>query len=116
MSETFDDTSYREKVFAVVRSIPVGKVMTYGQIARLLGENYTPRTIGFVMHGAMAENVPWHRVINSQGSCSTAKFTLPGDLQQKLLERENVKFNDQGRCKLEVYRFQIAGSKFQSQD
>lgn len=107
MSEAFDELSYREKVYAVVRQIPAGRVMTYGQIARMLGEDYTPRTVGFVMHGAMAETVPWHRVINSQGSCSTAKFTLPNDLQQKLLERENVEFNAKGRCRLEDYQLQI---------
>ncbi|MCA1589517.1 MAG: MGMT family protein, partial [Acidobacteria bacterium] len=47
-----DEKSYREKVYAFVRQIPPGRVMTYGQIAGILGEGYTPRTVGYVMHGA----------------------------------------------------------------
>lgn len=99
----FDESEYRRRVFEIVQQIPVGRVMTYGQIAAILGDDYTPRTVGFVMHAASADNIPWHRVINSQGGCSTARFSLPPDLQQKLLEQENVKFNDRGRCKLSDY-------------
>lgn len=109
--ENFDETAYQERVFEIVRQIPVGKVMTYGQIARILGDDYTARTIGFVMHAANAENVPWHRVINAQGGCSTAKFSVPPDLQQKLLERENVRFNDRARCKLADYLWQPEDEK-----
>ncbi len=98
-----DETSYREKVYEIVRAIPAGRVMTYGQIAAILGEGYTARTVGYVMHSASTENVPWQRVINSAGVCSTAKFTVPFDLQQKLLEQEGVKFNEKARCRLEDY-------------
>lgn len=102
-SEKFDESAYRERVFAIVRQIPDGRVMTYGQIAAILGDDYTARTVGFVMHSANSKNVPWHRVINAQGGCSTAKFSIPPDLQQKLLERENVRFSDRARCKLSDY-------------
>jgi methylated-DNA-protein-cysteine methyltransferase-like protein len=104
--QNFDESKYRERVFALVRQIPAGRVMTYGQIAAILGDGYTPRTVGFVMHAASADKIPWHRVINSQGGCSTARFTLPPDLQQKLLEQENVQFNDKRRCKLSNYLWQ----------
>ncbi len=40
------DNDYRERVFQIVDSIPRGRVMTYGQIAEILGEGYTPRTVG----------------------------------------------------------------------
>lgn len=107
----FDETAYQERVFEIVRQIPVGRVMTYGQIARILGDDYTARTVGFVMHSANPENVPWHRVINAQGGCSTAKFSVPPDLQQKLLERENVQFNDRNRCKLQTYLWELPESE-----
>src|SRR3989441_1909565 len=68
------DRQYRERVYRIVRRIPPGRVMTYGQIAYMLGEGYTPRTVGFVMHGADEGNTPWHRVINSQGRTSTARL------------------------------------------
>ena len=97
------DRQYRERVYRIVRRIPRGRVMTYGQIAILLGEGYTPRTVGFVMHGADESNTPWHRVINSQGKCSTGRLVLPSDKQQRMLEQEGVRFDDAGRCDLEKF-------------
>lgn len=99
-----DEQSYREKVYKIVREIPAGKVMTYGQIAEMLGEGYTARTVGYVMHAADTEDVPWQRVINSQGACSTGKIFLPYNVQQKMLEDESIIFNDKGKCDLEKYR------------
>ena len=97
------DHQYRERVYKIVRRIPRGRVMTYGQIAYMLGEGYTPRTVGFAMHGADERNTSWHRVINSQGKCSTGRIVLPSDKQQRMLEREGVKFDETGRCDLEEF-------------
>jgi methylated-DNA-protein-cysteine methyltransferase related protein len=96
---------YRERVYEIVRLIPAGRVMTYGQIADMLGEGYTPRTVGYVMHAADEETVPWQRVINSQGACSTGRIILPPDKQQRMLEAEGIEFNARGRCDLGRYRF-----------
>ena len=95
-----DEKGYRDRVYDLVKQIPPGRVMTYGQIAEILGEGYTARTVGYVMHGADAENVPWQRVINSKGMCSTGRLTLPENIQQKILESEGVEFNAKGRCDL----------------
>lgn len=95
---------YQGRAFEIVRRCPAGRVMTYGQLAGILGEGYTARTVGFVMHNA-DETVPWHRVINSQGACSTGRVLLPPDKQQKLLEAEGVEFNAKGRCDLARYRW-----------
>jgi methylated-DNA-protein-cysteine methyltransferase related protein len=102
MNQT-DDQKYRDRVYELVRQIPTGRVMTYGQIAQILGEGYTPRTVGYVMHGADSENVPWQRVINSQGACSTGRMTLPHNLQQSILESEGVEFSPKGKCDLTKY-------------
>ena len=96
------DNDYRERVFRIVRMIPRGHVMTYGQIAEILGEGYTPRTVGFVMHSAN-DKTPWHRVINAQGGCSTRGLVLPHDKQQRMLEAEGVTFSERGRCELQRY-------------
>lgn len=73
--------------------------MTYGQIAGILGEGYTARTVGYVMHAA-GDDVPWQRVINAQGKCSTGRLTMPLNLQQEILESEGVGFSKSGRCDL----------------
>lgn len=99
---TDTDNDYRERVFRIVRAIPRGRVMTYGQIAEILGEGYTARTVGFVMHSAN-NKTPWHRVINAQGGCSTRGLVLPHDKQQRMLEAEGVSFNERGRCLLQEY-------------
>ena len=98
-----DEPSYRETVYELVRRIPRGRVMTYGQIAAILGEGYTARTVGYVMHGANETKLSWQRVINSQGKCSTGKITLPVNLQQSMLESEGIKFNAAGKCDLNTY-------------
>lgn len=96
------DNSYRERVYRIVRSIPRGRVMTYGQIAEVLGDGYTARTVGFVMHGS-DDKTPWHRVINAQGACSTRGIVLPHDKQQRMLEAEGIRFNGRARCDLQTY-------------
>jgi len=96
---------YRERVYEIVRRIPAGRVMTYGQIALMLGEGYTARTVGYVMHAADEETTPWQRVINSQGACSTGRVILPPDKQQRMLEAEGIEFNAKGRCDLGRYRW-----------
>ncbi len=98
-----NDKAYKEKVYELVRQIPPGRVMSYGQIAIFLGEGYTPRTVGFVMHAADSEGVPWQRVINSQGKCSTGRLTIPLNLQQEMLEQEGVVFSPKGKCDLSKF-------------
>lgn len=100
-----EEQNYRAKVYDIVREIPVGKVMTYGQIATILGVGYTARTVGYVMHAAGNENVPWQRVINSQGGCSTTTLTSPINLQQKMLEDEGIVFDTKAHCDLKKYRW-----------
>lgn len=97
--------SYRERVYELVLRIPRGRVMTYGLVARVLGEGYDARVIGYIMHATPKDgrSIPWHRVINSQGRCSTAGLTTPPDLQQRLLEAEKIVFDEKGKCRLDKY-------------
>jgi methylated-DNA-protein-cysteine methyltransferase-like protein len=113
--KTKPDLQYRERVYKLVRQIPRGRVMTYGQIAVILGQGYTPRTVGFVMHGADERQTPWHRVINSQGRCSTGGIVLPADKQQRMLEAEGVKFTS-GKCDLETFTWQPKSKKISNSE
>ena len=108
--------SYRERVYEFVRQIPAGKVMNYGQLAIILGDGYTARTIGYVMRGSDTENVPWQRVINSQGKCSTGRLTMPLNLQQELLEAEGVVFSASGKCDLKEYQWFPEGHEPEDDD
>lgn len=81
--------------------------MSYGLVARILGTGYDARAIGNIMHATPDDGraIPWHRVINSQGRCSTSGLTMPPDLQQRLLESEKVIFDEKGRCDMTRYQW-----------
>ncbi len=115
-NQQVNEQSYRGRVYEIVREIPVGRVMTYGQIAEMLGEGYTPRTVGYVMHAAETEKIPWQRVINSQGACSTGKMTMPVNLQQKILEDEGIEFSERGRCDLKIYLWSPEGFETETEN
>lgn len=60
--------NFNQRVFAIVRRIPRGKVMNYGQTARLAGSPHAARAVGYALHQARAEdNVPWQRVVYKDG-------------------------------------------------
>ncbi len=84
-----------EIIYQLVRQIPVGKVATYGQIAALVGTG--PRQVGYAMAALPHDDVPWHRVINSQGKVSPRKGGNGEKIQRALLEAEGVEFTPGGR-------------------
>ena len=96
----------RERIYDVVRRIPRGRVATYGQVAILAGLRGHARQVGYAMAALPNQSdVPWHRVINAKGYCS-ARATPGGDeRQRKLLERERIRFDDNGRVSLAKYRW-----------
>jgi len=92
-------------IYAMVRRIPRGRVMTYGQISTLLGNRLSPRAVGWAMHGCPA-GVPWQRVVNAAGGCSTERMPdIPPGLQRVLLESEGVLFKPNGTLDLARYRW-----------
>src|ERR1043165_6713820 len=97
-----------ESIYRIVLKIPRGRVMTYGQIARLLDDRYSPRLVGWAMHAVPQDgrNIPWHRVINSKGGISTGRVIIQEpQLQRYLLEAEGVVFDGRGHCDLSVYQW-----------
>lgn len=85
-----------EKVYEVVKQIPVGKVATYGQIARLCGNKRMSRQVGWALHVNPEPYVtPCHRVVNREGRLAPA-FAFGGiDVQRQLLVSEGVSFVDE---------------------
>jgi methylated-DNA-protein-cysteine methyltransferase-like protein len=95
-----------ERIYAIVRRIPRGRVATYGQVAELAGLEGHARQVGYAMHALPAKNnVPWHRVINANGEVSPRASGDSHELQRMLLEAEGVEFDLKGRCDLKKDRW-----------
>ncbi len=101
--------SFFERVYAVVRQIPRGKVASYGQIAALLGHPQAARTVGWALNalrGSDIADVPWQRVINSAGRISISRADLGAEFQRALLEQEGVEFDARGYVDLKQFGWQ----------
>ncbi|NOQ42169.1 MAG: cysteine methyltransferase [Desulfuromusa sp.] len=89
-------------IYNLVRQVPPGYVTTYGQIAQLVG--CTARTVGFSMAALpFGSDVPWQRVINSQGKISPRTDGEGNILQRDLLEAEGLGFDQKGQVNLNEY-------------
>lgn len=100
-----EKTNAFDAVFRLVKRIPKGRVMTYGQIATLIESRLSPRAVGWAMHGC-PEGVPWQRVVNARGACSTDQIPdIPEGLQRAMLESEGVEFRDNATLDLDLYRW-----------
>jgi len=95
------------KVYVLVRQIPVGKVTSYGSIARMLEMPHAARTVGWALHSLPPNlDVPWHRVINKRGQISLRGDGDGGRLQRALLEQEGVEFDATGTVDWERFEWQ----------
>lgn len=96
--ETRVSTGFFEQVYRLVCQIPSGNVTSYGMIARMLGNPQAARTVGWALHSLPeGSDVPWHRVINSQGRVSTGGDGQVNNLQRMLLEAEGITFDEHGK-------------------
>jgi methylated-DNA-protein-cysteine methyltransferase-like protein len=92
------------RIHAVVRRIPRGRVVTYGQVAELAGMAGHARQVGYALHALSEEDeVPWQRVVNARGEVSSRSEPHAESIQRQLLEREGVRFDLRGRIDLERY-------------
>lgn len=96
--------AFTEEVISVIKNIPVGSVMTYGQIARLGGTPRGARQVARILH-AMSKKyrLPWHRVINAQGRLMIKDEALYNE-QKMSLEIEGVVCVG-GRVDLTLYQY-----------
>lgn len=93
-----------EKIYEIVRKIPRGKVATYGQIARLAGNEKWSRVVGYALHVNPDENeIPCFRVVNRFGGLAPA-FAFGGiDVQAKRLRGEGVEVRPDNTVDLDKY-------------
>jgi len=95
------------RVYRLVRRVPRGRVVTYGQVAALLGRPRAGRAVGTALgalRGLLLDDVPWQRVIDAAGRCSH-RDDFWADIQRELLESEGVRFDRRGRVDLKRIRW-----------
>lgn len=101
-------TNFYEAVYRLVRDIPRGRVMTYGQIATILGHPRAARAVGYAMRASKDTDVPWQRVINRNGGIS-ARSEVDRPIEQRLrLEEEGVEFGLDDTCDLKKHQWEPA--------
>lgn len=98
--------SFYDKVYEVVKRIPKGKVMTYGQVAACCGSPRASRAVGYALHNnPNPDEIPCHRIVNRHGYLS-GRFAFGGiDAQRQLLLNENVEVSDDYKVNLEKYLY-----------
>ena len=97
------DKFFQQRVLEIVRAIPPGSVLTYGQVAAPADTPRAARQVGRILY-FYGQSVPWQRVINYHGGLSTYKVGS-GKLQRVLLEEEGISFRADGTIDLNRYQW-----------
>ena len=102
--------SVYNRIYAIVRQIPSGKVATYGQVAELAELYGKARLVGYALYRVdKNSDIPWHRVINAKGEVSESPLRLGSDhIQRSLLEAEGIQFSPEGKIDLREYLWRPA--------
>ncbi len=102
--------NFYDQVYAVVRCIPRGKVTSYGRIAQMLSRPRAARAVGYALNALRDKqddpayaDIPWQRVINSQGRISIVNQEYSANRQAELLRSEGVVVSEDLRIDLNVY-------------
>ena len=104
-------TDFTQNVIHIIQSIPKGKVLTYGLIARLAGNPRAARQVSWILHSSSKKyHLPWHRVISSNGFLSM-KSIEDKQYHQKLLELEDITFIDNFKIDLGLYLWKPKSSE-----
>ncbi|MGP0580357.1 MGMT family protein [Paenibacillus peoriae] len=96
---------FTARVLQIIRLIPEGKVMTYGQIAAEAGSPRGARQVVRILHILSEKHrLPWHRVVNRLGEIALQEDES-ASLQRLYLEEEGIRFNESGRIPLDQYLY-----------
>lgn len=108
---------FKEKVIHVVRSVPGGKVVSYGQVAAYCGLPRAARQVGWILSSIenSSQTLPWWRVVNNKGYLSIRGTAFHDKvLQKKLLEAEGIPVSEEFVLPMEQYRFHPAKELLES--
>ncbi len=105
LTNKFMACNMTEEIVAIIKSIPKGKVATYGQIARLAGYPNGARQVVRVLHSCSEKyKLPWYRIINVRGEIALSIYN-GADEQKALLEAEGITFIEEYKIDLTKYLF-----------
>ena len=93
--------SFFQQVYALVAQVPYGRVVAYGQIARMLGRPRAAREVGWAMR-CCPPDLPWQRVVKADGSIAGGMFS---EMRRAMLEAEGVMFLSDGRVTMAACRW-----------
>jgi len=97
---------FTRSVIETIRTIPEGKIMSYGQVAAVAGSPRGARQVVRILHSMSRKyGLPWHRVVNIRGEIALDEHGGGGE-QQERLEAEGVEFSIGGRIDLNRYRYE----------
>ena len=94
-------SEFSEQVYSIVGRIPYGRVVSYGQIAKMLGKPRAAREVGWAMRNC-PEHLPWHRVIMADGSIAGGIYA---DMRRELLMNEDVGIMQDGRVDMKSFQW-----------
>ncbi len=94
-------TGFSQQVYALVAQIPPGKVVSYGQIARMMGLPRAARQVGWAMRNC-PDPLPWQRVVMTDGRIAGGLYA---DIRRAVLEAEGVPFLSDGRVNMALCRW-----------
>lgn len=102
--------NFYEQVYAVVRCIPRGQVTSYGRIAKMLGAPNAARAVGYALRAlkdkqedSNYDDIPWQRVVNSQGRISIVNREYGAKLQAEILREEGVEVSEDFQINLDRF-------------
>lgn len=96
--------TFNEQVYDIVSKIPAGRVITYGEIARMIGKPRAARFVGFAMNNSRAEHLPWHRVTFADGRLCNDAW---GEIQYKTLKSEGITFTPDGKIDVKKHMWSL---------
>lgn len=101
--------TFNQKVYDIVRQIPCGKVLSYGNIARLTGSFRASRAVGYAVAALNAPPLPYHRVVYKDGALSPAFMEKGKNRQYTLLKKEGVTFTQGKRVCMKKHEWNANG-------
>lgn len=102
------------RIYRLVAQVPKGKVVTYSQVAALVGMPRAARAVGMALRylpHSLSRTVPWQRVINASGGISIRGDVFRVEEQRWLLEQEGIAFDRHGKVDLKKYRWAGPGRR-----